>query len=97
MINEKFRYYYVGNCINCFDEDGDCICDELPFSTVSDFAVANEDTISLSEEAFYKLAYTDDFSFGDKDDECEYFRFFDYPDVIVAYNKDTDVHYFFVE
>ena len=93
----NFRYYYVGNCINCFDEDGDCTCDELPFSTVSDFAVAIENTISLTPESFYKLAFTDGLSFGDKDDEYEYFRFLDYPDVIVAYNTDTDVHYFFVE
>ena len=34
---------YLGNCVDSFDLDGDCINDALPWNTVSDFALAVEE------------------------------------------------------
>ncbi len=41
---------YVGNCVNSFNDDGNCIIPKLPFETVSDFACSLEESTDISEK-----------------------------------------------
>lgn len=56
---------YIGNCIDSFDEDGDCIFDCLPWNTVSDFAcdMENGDNCIIGNVEVVYDAETDVHSF----------------------------------
>ena len=72
---------FVGTCADSFDEDGDCINPALPWSHVSDFAVADENATA-----------TDPTQFGVKTP----FDFFDLGrGIYAAYDSDADIHYFY--
>jgi hypothetical protein len=80
----------VGTCVNSFDEDGDCIVDQLPWNTVSDFALDEE-------ENFVEI---DVHEFAENCEYCipkQHFKFYKLNDgkYYIAYNRDTDVHYFY--
>jgi hypothetical protein len=51
--------HFVGTCVNSFDEDGDCVVPQLPWSTVSDLGVADEEAMEISAEDFVKGADMD--------------------------------------
>lgn len=87
---------YVGNCVNSFTEDGDCIVMQLPYYTVSDFACNMAEADLITAEEFFdnvpksvvdmlRLPISSDF---------EYYK--DEDDVFMIYDCETDIHYFFV-
>ena len=87
---------YVGNCINCFDEDGNCIIAELPFDTVSDLACSLEESSEMSESEFLQnVSYECVINLGlQLGRSFEFYRTDD--NVLVMYSNDDDIHYFFV-
>lgn len=51
---------YIGNCIDSFDDDGDCTNEYLPFDTVSDFAVYVDENGDNSHINDLKIVYNTD-------------------------------------
>lgn len=90
MVKDKF--FCVGNCVDSFDDSGECTNNFLPFCTVSDFALAEEDTVKLSKEQFFELTCAEDL-----DLDCTYHGYVDHDDLIVKYDLENDIHYFFVQ
>ena len=77
---------YIINCIDAFDLDGDCITSLLPYDTTSDFACDLDDANAISRTKFLEHVAVD----------TEYDSYYVTPnDVYIAYNEETDVHYFF--
>jgi len=90
------KFYYVGNCVNSFDEDGENIVNQLPFNDVNDFAVAEENAKPISKEVFNTLVANDEML--NKKHEIVYgimLKYVDFP-VVYAYDTDDDIHYFYV-
>jgi len=56
---------FVGNCINSFDENGDCILSQLPFSNVTEFAqlVEENDNVEIGDFVIQYDEETDVHSF----------------------------------
>lgn len=79
---------YIGNCINSFDLDGDCVNDELPYSDTTDFAQDIDSATEISKDEF--ISYT----------TCTKIEtmnsFYRTPlEVYIAYNDANDIHYFY--
>jgi hypothetical protein len=85
---------YAGNCINSFDENGECF-GQVPYRDVTDFAQAEEKSKKISKEQFEKTATIpehlkkitkskDTIYLHDKDNN-----------VHMMYDADKDVHHFF--
>lgn len=83
--------HYIGNCINSFDDDGDCILGELPFVTTSDFACALEDASPITESMFMEQVEWS--NYGEMGNNVELMS---YNELVVLYEVDQDVHYFFI-
>ena len=47
------KYVYIGNCVNLFRKNGDCVFPEI-FTDVSDFAVKLECARNISRARFLK-------------------------------------------
>ena len=56
---------FIGNCINSFDEFGDCIIPQLPFSNVIEFAqlVEESDNVEIGDFVIQYNEQTDIHSF----------------------------------
>lgn len=81
---------YVGNCVNSFDADGECLIRQLPWSDVTEFAQAVEDAWSLTKEQFTQNVNVH------KDIDITKMEFSKTADdVYVAYDEHNDIHYFF--
>jgi hypothetical protein len=82
-------FEYISSCLDSFDEDGDCIMAELPWSTVSDFACANELAKEIEAfpipEVFFEDLHRTSFRYYVTEDH-----------VYIAYDGRKDVHYFFL-
>jgi hypothetical protein len=86
--------HYIGSCVNSFDEDGDCIIDELPFSTVSDLAVAEENAKVINKNAFDEtVTVPESIEHLTVGHEISYLV---HDEVYMLYDLDSDIHYFFV-
>jgi hypothetical protein len=90
--NNLEKYYYVGNCINSFDEDGDSLIDQ--FSDTSDFAWEEENANKISKEEFLNLV--DNYSMLPKHNKFIYLITMS-KHVLMVYDKKSDVHYFFAK
>lgn len=55
----ELRMNLLGTCVNSFDEDGDCIIPELPWSSVSDFANDIEEFGDNFRQGNLKVVYDD--------------------------------------
>lgn len=84
-------YFYIGNCVNSFDDDGDGLS-HIPYTNVSEFACAEEEYIEIPKDLFLSKCVLN-IDVGDLND-CEYLYDKD-KDLCVLYNKERDVHYFF--
>lgn len=86
---------FVGNCVNSFNDDGQCVIPSLPFASVSDFACAEEDCTLIARSDFLDrvnlleelipLAMQEGTEFMDLGKK-----------VLALYEPKTDIHYFFV-
>jgi hypothetical protein len=89
-------FTYVGNCVDSFDDAGDCIIDQLPYYNVSDFAVNEENAKEVTAEEFTLYV--------DIPEECrsihallDTIHLYDsLNQVYMLYDTDMDVHYFFI-
>jgi hypothetical protein len=73
---------YVGNCVDSFDSDGDCINDFLPWADATEFAQAEE----RKEPAHpFQVAQ-----------RIRQLEFYVMDGVMVAYDPNRDVHYFYI-
>ena len=89
-------FTYVGNCVDSFDDEGDCIIDQLPYYDVLDFAVNEESAKEVTAEEFSLYV----------DIPEDYQPIHALPGTIhlydslnqvyMLYDTDMDVHYFFV-
>lgn len=96
IIVSKVKYFYVGNCIDSFEEiEGldECINNYLLYNRASDFAYDEENAKKISEKDFFRLV--DDHSMLNKKDKHIYF--ISKKKVLMAYNTENDVHYFFIK
>jgi hypothetical protein len=75
----------VGNCINSFDEDGNCLTGM--FNDVSDFAVVEENSKPISRLEFQKLT-------GSNAPHREYL-YHSGRGIVMGYDPKTDVHHFY--
>lgn len=84
-------YEYVGNCVNSFDEDGECIIIDLPFSDVTQLAYAIEEAKELPLADFKRLVNNNLQLEG-----VEITELYLVDDCLIAYDSVADIHYFFV-
>jgi hypothetical protein len=56
---------FIGNCINSFDEFGDCVIPSLPFANVTEFAqlVEESDNVEIGDFVIQYNEETDVHSF----------------------------------
>ncbi len=80
---------YVGNCINSFDDSGECVVNELPYNDTTDFAQALEEVELISYIDFVEQCNPIDGT----DISLEYMQ---HDSVVIAYDSESDIHYFFV-
>jgi hypothetical protein len=83
----------LGTCVNCFDEDGESLISELPWTNVSDFAYAEENARVLTEQEF--LTISSPFiqsSLSTTRDDLQYLLSED--GVLMVYDQSEDIHYF---
>ena len=87
------KKHFAGTCVNSFDEEGNCITN-LPWLTVSDFAVDEENAEEINKEEFLKNV--------DISKELikkllkHKLKFMKADNVYMIYDDNTDIHYFFV-
>lgn len=79
-----------GNCINSFDEDGECIIGTLPFSTVSDLGYADENAEDVSKEIFFHKC-----NVPRSLAQIRRARYMEHNGLYILYDEDKDIHYFF--
>ncbi len=96
-LNEihKNKYYFAGTCISSFDEEGSCTFKN--FVDVTDFAGAEERAKKISKEKFDQLiTLPKSILTKINNHKIEYLH--DHQkDVIMLYDHDADVHYFFIK
>lgn len=92
IIAEDYRC--VGSCAIVFNDDGKCVEPELPWATVKDFEIADEQAEHISLEEFYRFVQPDPFVEGECDGhECEYLTV---DGVFMIYDAQTNRHWFFI-
>ena len=96
-IREYSGYGLLGNCVNSFDDDGDCIIDI--FSDVSDFACVEEDSVKIDKETFLSKIHMKLDEFDNSFGQFKNVEFLENKDrgIYMLYDIDSDVHYFFRE
>ena len=82
-------FHFVGTCVNSFDEDGECLLSY--FSDTTDFAYEEENADRISKQVFISNVSNYDML---PSGEYEYY-ITQNRDLIMAYNVEQDVHYFF--
>jgi hypothetical protein len=85
--------HYVGSCVDSFDDDGNCHLRELPWSTVSDFAVAIEHAQEIDKPAFLAVVTMPE-NLWKKVKHHEN-RYLVADEVYMLHDETADVHYFF--
>lgn len=88
LLESLHLKHYLGSCVNSFDEDGQCTV--LPYSDVTEFAQAEENYIELNISQFKSNV-----SFHSILNKCDSFYFDRDNGLYIAYDSDTDIHYFF--
>ena len=91
----KRRRVYIGNCVNSFDEDGDCVIDSLGYYDVSDFGVGDERAETLSWDEFDREVFVS-LEMEEIIEGHEVIYLLDRErDLYMLYDSDDDIHYFF--
>lgn len=83
-------YYFVGTCVNSFDDDGSSLIS--CFNNVSDFAQQEESALKITKSEFESLVSNS--SMLPKRHRYQYLITED-EEVLMAYDETKDVHYFF--
>lgn len=91
IIAEGYRC--VGTCTLAFDDDGSCTVPELPWATLKDFEIADEQAEKIPVEEFYAHVPPDPFVESELDGHEVEYLFVD--GVFMVYDETTNRHYFF--
>jgi len=97
ILADDSKAYYIGNCKNSFDSDGDCHLAALPWGTVSDFAADEESAHKLSIQEFLKHVFVPDGVHRALIGHVVDLLRTESRDVYMIYDHDTDTHYFFIK
>jgi len=85
---------YVGNCINSFDDSGECLIAKL-YSDTSNFAYHEENYVCIDANEFAAKVTLNANLNSEISSNRSYM--FDADNVIhIIYDIDTDIHYFFM-
>jgi hypothetical protein len=85
---------YVGNCVNSFDEDGECF-GNLPYNDVTEFAHGDENAKKISKEEFEKhVDIPEHLKKIHNSNHVDYLHDKD-NNVHMMYDHKSDVHHFF--
>lgn len=86
------KHYYVGNCINLFEQNGQS--DLYQYPNITTFAQALENnTVKITKEQFLiNCYYHSEFQM----DNQTIYMYDNNTDVYIAYNPDEDIHYIYV-
>lgn len=106
MKINNLKYVYAGNCVNSFDDDGQCINDSIVFEDVTEFAQADEEENReyISKDQFLNVIDVNEPATKNilnklfADIHMTHFKFFIYSDqkILVLYDDNADIHHFFV-
>lgn len=92
FLLENKKYNIIGNCVNSFDEDGECYF--ANYVDITDFAQGEENAQVISKKHFL-----DNVVMGDEkelvDDPENVFLYDEDNDVYMMYHTSSDVHYFY--
>ena len=89
------RRVYIGNCVNSFDEDGNCVVGGVGYYDVSDFAVGEERAEALSWDEFDREVFVS-LEIEEIIEGHEVIYLLDRErDLYMLYDCDDDIHYFF--
>lgn len=88
----KHKLDFVGTCVNSFDDDGYCEINELPYSDVTDFAVAEEEAIEISKNEFTASSNITKELAAELSNDLIFLKA---DSVVMVYDNATDIHYFF--
>lgn len=98
FLNEssQSKKVYVGNCVNSFDDDGECVVHHLPYRDTTDFAQGEENSKKINKSEFNK--HVDIPSHLDKIHKSKDTVYLHDRDnnVHMMYDPKKDVHHFFV-
>ncbi len=96
-IREFESFGLQGNCVESFDEDGNSLIDL--FSDVTDFAQVEENSKEISRERFLSSVHIRDDEYDNLMGDFKNIIFLENKDrkILMAYDNDADVHYFFKE
>jgi hypothetical protein len=93
-ISEIYKKEYVGNCVNSFDEDGECLIGI--YDDVSDFANSEENSKEISNKDFINLVGEIPKYLKNKIKNHELSYLYDEDnDIAMIYDITKDIHYFF--
>jgi len=84
------KYTLAGTCVDSFDEHGES--NLSCFSDVSDFAVKEENSVEIPEKRFKSITN----NWESLPNGSYTYLYNKESDVVMAYNEDSDVHYFFI-
>lgn len=76
---------YIGNCVNLFDEDGNCV--SSIFRDVSDFACKLESSIDCQKPKSIVIPPSV---------KCDSFQITEDKSILIGYDENNDIHSFFI-
>ena len=85
----KEGYSLVGNCTE-FDEDGDCMIDELPYADATQLAYADENAKEITRKEFLTAVGSE------VSTQKPYYLYDEDNDVYMIHDAASDIHYFYV-
>lgn len=92
FIENQYKKQLVGNCVNSFDQDGNCTINQLPYTDTTHFAQSEENATEINKDEFINnvnlpnnLKNINAIYLHDKEN-----------DLYMLYDDQKDVHYFFV-
>lgn len=95
LQESKESNYYVGNCKNSFNDDGECIVPSLPYNDTSHFANGLENAKKISKKVFAQAVQVPKYlqNLHNKND-TEHFHDTENK-VHMMYDPKKDTHHFF--
>ena len=97
LENINKTHYYVGNCVNSFDDEGDNITRGLPYHDVSNFAYHEENSHKESKEDFLKHAHVHPSLHKTLNSKHTVFLHDKDNDVHMMYDTKKDIHHFYTK
>lgn len=81
---------FIGNCISCFDDEGNCIEEKLPLATVNAFSAL---LLSDSIEQIDEHEFINSCDYRPSQEATEFLKI---GNVYIAYNENIHKYFFYV-